>query len=75
MMVLLVMVLVYLGLDEDVRLVQLMKALVSLLRKQAASDFVLDLLSTDVYYDGANCDGGTLLDDIRAALGELDDEN
>ena len=46
----------------------LLKACKELLEKQERSRYVLDLLSEIVVYDGAECDGSCLLDDIRMEL-------
>lgn len=53
---------------ED-RKTTLLKACLKLLEKQEDSGCVLDLLSETVHYDGADCDGYCLLDDIRTELG------
>lgn len=47
----------------------LLKACYDLLQKQEESRYVLNLLDTIVYYDGANCDGYCLKNDIEAELG------
>lgn len=53
---------------ED-RKVTLLKACLKLLQKQENSSFVLDLLGETVYYDGADCDGYCLMEDIKIELG------
>lgn len=58
---------------ED-RAMILLKACLSLLNKQKESYFVLNLLEQIVVYDGADCDGYCLSDDIEEYLiekGEL----
>lgn len=47
----------------------LLKACMELLEKQENSDCVLDLLSEEVFYDGTDCDGTCLLEDIKSELG------
>ena len=53
---------------ED-RKVTLLKACMRLLEKQEKSHYVLDLLTETVHYDGADCDGYCLLEDIKTELG------
>lgn len=54
---------------EDIeRAFTLLKAVKHLLELQEDSVFILDLLSENVYYDEADCDGSCLLDDIRGLL-------
>jgi hypothetical protein len=53
---------------ED-RKITLLKACRDLLKKQANSSYVLDLLSETVFYDEADCDGNCLLEDIEIELG------
>lgn len=52
---------------ED-RKVTLLKACLELLQRQEDSHYVLNLLEETVYYDEADCDGGCLMEDIRAEL-------
>jgi hypothetical protein len=47
----------------------LLMAAYSLLKKQTRSHFVLNLLDETAFYDGAECDGRCLLQDIRDELG------
>lgn len=49
----------------------LLRACLELLQKQEDSHYVLDLLEETVFYDGADCDGSCLIEDIKAELGEL----
>lgn len=41
-----------------------------LLNKQNESYYVLDLLCETVHYDGTECDGSCLMDDIESLLDE-----
>ena len=50
------------------REIHLLKAVVSLLSQQERSSYIIDMLSALVVYDGAECDGSCLLDDIRDFL-------
>lgn len=49
----------------------LLRACLELLQKQEDSNYVLDLLEETVFYDGADCDGSCLIEDIKTELGEL----
>jgi hypothetical protein len=51
----------------------LLYAAYKLLAKQRDSSYVLDLLEETVYYDGADCDGNCLMEDIECELA-LDDD-
>lgn len=42
----------------------LLNASYNLLNKQVNSPYVLDLLAETVYYDGTECDGNCLMEDI-----------
>lgn len=53
----------------------LLKAAGKLLKKQENAYYVLNLLEETVYYDGAECDGLCLLDDIRYWFDEFATEN
>lgn len=53
----------------------LLKATKDLLEKQADSYYVLNLLSETVFYDGAECDGSCLKEDIDYWLDELEEQN
>ena len=53
----------------------LLKAAGTLLKKQEDSYYVLNLLAETIYYDGAECDGACLLDDIRYWFDEFTNEN
>lgn len=46
----------------------LLMACRDLLKKQINSIYVLDLLSETVFYDGVDCDGYCLLEDIEIEL-------
>lgn len=54
--------------DRTERLEVLLRAAYELLRRQEESSYVLNLLSETVYYDGAECDGNCLMEDIAAEL-------
>lgn len=56
---------------ED-RAITLLKACCNLLNKQKDSFYVLNLLTETVFYDGADCDGYCLSDDIEDYLMELE---
>ena len=58
------------------RAIILLKAARELLEKQKESPYVLNLLCETVFYDGVDCDGDCLCDDILDYLleiGELND--
>ena len=52
----------------------LLKATKDLLEKQADSYYVLNLLSETVFYDGSECDGSCLKEDIDYWLDELEEK-
>lgn len=52
----------------------LLKATYQLLTKQTESVFVLNLLEETIVYDGNECDGSCLLEDIEDWLYEADVE-
>lgn len=47
----------------------LLKAAYDLLKKQYEARVVLDLLTETAFYDGTECDGFCLMDDIANELG------
>lgn len=51
----------------------LLKAAYDLLKKCDDSFYVLDALTTTVFYDDAECDGGCLMSDIADELGIEED--
>lgn len=51
----------------------LLKATKDLLEKQEDSCYVLNLLTETVFYDGVDCDGNCLKDDIGYWFDELED--
>lgn len=52
----------------------MLKACYKLLEKQSESHYVLNLLRETVYYDGVDCDGYCLMDDIEDLfLGKAED--
>lgn len=63
--------------DEDLldRAKILLKATKDLLEKQADSYYVLNLLRETVFYDGSECDGSCLKEDIDYWLDELEEQN
>lgn len=52
----------------------LLKATKDLLEKQENSYYVLNLLEETVFYDGAECDGTCLKDDIDYWFDELEEQ-
>lgn len=50
------------------RKTELLIATYKLLNKQSDSPFVLNILSTTVNYDNAECDGSCLMEDIQDCL-------
>ena len=61
--------------DADKRLERaetLLKATYELLSKQEESYFVLNLLAETIFYDGTECDGSCLMEDIEMWLLEGD---
>ena len=52
------------------RKTELLIAAYKLLNKQNETPYVLDILSTTVHYDGEDCDGSCLMEDIEACLCE-----
>jgi hypothetical protein len=55
---------------ED-RAIVLLKAALELLNKCDKSTYVLDVLSETAFYDGTDCDGYCLKEDIESFLGEV----
>lgn len=51
----------------------LLLACYELLEKQKHSSYVLDLLEETIFYDGADCDGNCLMEDIAEELGINED--
>jgi hypothetical protein len=47
---------------------ELLRAAFDLLQKQNKSGYVLNLLEETVFYDGTDCDGYCLMEDIRSEL-------
>ena len=52
------------------RKTELLIAAYKLLNKQNETLYVLNMLSTTVHYDGADCDGNCLMEDIETCLFE-----
>lgn len=57
---------------REKRAVYLLMAVNNLLNKQYKSPYVHNILSEVVLYDGAECDGNCLYEDIEYALDEYD---
>ena len=57
---------------ED-RKITLLKACMKLMSKQNDSPYVLNILEETVNYDGVECDGGCLLEDIKDYLIEIEE--
>lgn len=59
-------------LEENImdRKTELLIATYKLLNKQNETPYVLNMLSTTVHYDDADCDGSCLMEDIEACLFE-----
>lgn len=58
--------------EENIRFAfELLKATKKLFERQNDSYYVLNLLEEEVMYDGVECDGYCLLDDIRYLLEEV----
>ena len=55
---------------ESDRKTTLLKACLALLQKQNDSPYVLHLLSETIFYDGTDCDGYCLEEDIKICLEE-----
>jgi len=49
----------------------LLKAVLDILEKQEKSSYVLNFFEQTAFYDGVNCDGYCLMEDIKICL-ELD---
>ena len=54
--------------DAD-RKVILLKAAYDMLKKAEQSHYVMDVMASTVFYDGADCDGFCLMEDIETELG------
>lgn len=52
----------------------LLKAAYDILKKCSDGDYVKNALEETAFYDGAECDGTCLIDDIAAEL-EIEDEH
>lgn len=60
--------------NED-RAVTLLRACLDLLNKQKESYYVLNMLEQTVYYDGTDCDGYCLSEDIELYLDSMMQSN
>ena len=60
--------------NED-RAVTLLRACLDLLNKQKESYYVLNVLEQTVYYDGTDCDGYCLSEDIELYLDSMKQSN
>jgi hypothetical protein len=56
------------ALKFNTRAKELLEACIKLLNKQNESPYVLNLLEELIHYDGCECDGGCLLEDIKYLL-------
>ncbi len=54
--------------EQPTRAEVLLRAAFDLLSKQRDSGYTLDLLGETAFYDGVECDGSCLMDDIAAEL-------
>jgi len=59
--------------DKEIldRAITLLRAAKELLEKQKDSYYVLNMLAETVVYDGAECDGSCLIEDIGYLLEEI----
>lgn len=55
------------------RAVELLRAARDLIDKADEGPYVIDVMNTTVFYDGADCDGSCLRDDINHLLWEIED--
>lgn len=55
---------------SDDRKTELLRATLDLLKKCDEGSYVKNVLSTTVFYDGTECDGGCLANDIAIELDE-----
>ena len=60
--------------NED-RALTLLRACLDLLNKQKESYYVLNMLEQTVYYDGTDCDGYCLSEDIELYLDSMKQSN
>lgn len=61
--------------ENEERSVVLLRACLDLLNKQKESYYVLNLLEQTVYYDGTDCDGYCLSEDIELYLDSIKQSN
>ena len=61
--------------EAEERAKTLLKAAWQLLNKQMESPYVLNLLAETIIYDGAECDGNCLMEDIEAWFDEFTDDD
>lgn len=57
--------------EKEPRYITLLRAAHTLLKKQHDANCVLNLLAETVDYDGAECDGNCLMDDIEYYFDEI----
>lgn len=51
------------------RKTELLRVVYKLLKRCSESGYVLDIMSETIHYDGADCDGNCLMEDIALELG------
>lgn len=56
---------------DEPRYITLLRAAHTLLKKQHDANRVLNLLAETVHYDGVECDGNCLMDDIEYYFDEI----
>ena len=61
--------------ENGERSMVLLRACLDLLNKQKESYYVLNLLEQTVYYDGTDCDGYCLSEDIELHLDSIKQSN
>ena len=57
--------------SQTERAFELLRMAYTLAKRQAESVYVLNLLEEEVFYDGAECDGRCLMEDIGYLLEEI----
>jgi len=55
------------------RAVELLKVVREIMQRQNESGYVLNILEETAFYDGAECDGYCLLDDIEIELERIEE--
>ena len=57
--------------DDPNRAVTLLKATLQILQKCDKAPYIVDVLGETAFYDGTDCDGYCLMDDIKFYLEEI----